>query len=109
MQSKHPTPSAVPPEGVIACEVCLTEIPSSVAKSHGGEEYVHYFCGEHCYVQWKEQEQEAAKRARDQLEQHLAAATARIGEIDGQRAQVKSDLEAALDVALTPASLARSA
>jgi YHS domain-containing protein len=62
MQTKHPTPSAVPPEGVVACEVCLTEIPSSVAKSHGGEEYVHYFCGEHCYVQWKELEQEAAKK-----------------------------------------------
>ena len=51
----------------------------------------------------RSQEQEAAKRARDQLEQHLAAATARIGEIDGQRAQIKSDLEAALDVALTRA------
>lgn len=52
MQTRRPEPSAVPPEGVIACEVCLTEIPSSVAKSHEGADYVHYFCGEHCYVKW---------------------------------------------------------
>lgn len=53
MQTRRPEPSGVPPEGVVACEVCLTEIPPSVAKSHEGSDYVHYFCGEHCYVQWK--------------------------------------------------------
>lgn len=54
MHPNHPKPSAVPPEGVVACEVCLTEIPPSVARSHEGQDYVHYFCGDHCYVQWKD-------------------------------------------------------
>jgi YHS domain-containing protein len=56
MHTRHPDPTAVPPEGVVACEVCLTEIPPSVATSHEGADYVHYFCGQHCYVQWKSQE-----------------------------------------------------
>ncbi len=40
------------PEGVVACEVCLKEIPRSVAHSHEGAEYVYHFCGADCYAEW---------------------------------------------------------
>lgn len=39
-------------EGVVACEVCLKEIPKSVAQSHEGAEYVYHFCGAACYQEW---------------------------------------------------------
>lgn len=39
-------------EDVIACEVCLKEVPRSVAKSHEGAEYVYHFCGAQCYQEW---------------------------------------------------------
>lgn len=38
----------------IACEVCLKEIPQSVAASHEGDEYAHHFCGTECYNIWKQ-------------------------------------------------------
>lgn len=39
---------------LVACEVCLKEIPSSEAKSAEATEYIHYFCGTECYDKWKE-------------------------------------------------------
>ena len=38
---------------VLQCEVCLKQIPRSVAKSHEGAGYVHYFCGADCYALWQ--------------------------------------------------------
>lgn len=38
---------------VIACEICLREIPSSVAKSAECPDYVHHFCGLECLGQWQ--------------------------------------------------------
>lgn len=37
---------------VIACEICLKEIPHDLAISHEGVEYVQYFCGIDCYAKW---------------------------------------------------------
>lgn len=37
---------------LLACRVCLCEIPHSVADSAEGREYVHYFCGADCYLTW---------------------------------------------------------
>jgi hypothetical protein len=34
------------PEGLVACEVCLKEIPRSVGRSQDGSDYVLYFCGD---------------------------------------------------------------
>jgi len=51
---KKPTHSET---DVIACSVCLKEIPRDLATSDEASGYVHYFCGEHCYVRWKEQDQ----------------------------------------------------
>ena len=42
------------------CDVCLAEVPLSVAKSVEGLDYVHYFCGLDCMAKWLEQ----AKRGR---------------------------------------------
>lgn len=36
----------------LACEVCLSEIPASVAQSLEGPDYVHHFCGLECYARW---------------------------------------------------------
>lgn len=48
---KKPTHSI---SDVIPCSVCLTEIPRDLAKSEEASGYVHYFCGAHCYTQWKQ-------------------------------------------------------
>lgn len=37
---------------LIACQVCLKEIPRSVAQSEEGVDYVYYFCGDACYQEW---------------------------------------------------------
>jgi hypothetical protein len=39
--------------GTVACEVCLKEIPRSVARSAEGADYVYYFCGADCYARWQ--------------------------------------------------------
>jgi hypothetical protein len=38
---------------VVACVACLTEIPSDVALSFEGPDYVHHFCGLDCLEVWK--------------------------------------------------------
>lgn len=52
MNSPKEKPVPHEPE-VIACEVCLREIPTSVAKSAEGPDYVHHFCGLECLGQWR--------------------------------------------------------
>ena len=47
---------------VIACEVCLKEIPRDLAKSEEAAGYVHYFCGEACYARWQADEQPESGR-----------------------------------------------
>lgn len=36
-----------------ACEVCLAEVPDSVAESFEGPDYVHHFCGLNCLEIWR--------------------------------------------------------
>ena len=38
---------------LIACEVCLQEIPRSGAKSEEASDYMRYFCGLDCYEKWQ--------------------------------------------------------
>ena len=40
---------------VVQCDVCLTEVPVSVAKNVEGLDYVHYFCGLDCLQTWLDQ------------------------------------------------------
>ena len=55
------TKKPIPKEpGYVACEVCLAEIPESVAMSSEGDEYTQHFCGIECYNKWRE-ESEAGK------------------------------------------------
>jgi len=37
----------------VDCEVCLEEIPKSVAMTEEGKDYIHYFYGPECYTTWK--------------------------------------------------------
>ena len=37
----------------VACQICLKQVPRSVAKSPEGTEYVYYFCGAECFDQWR--------------------------------------------------------
>jgi len=53
--TEKPTPKL--PE-YITCEVCLSEIPESVAMSSEADEYTQYFCGIECYNIWREGELE---------------------------------------------------
>jgi len=50
----HPRPSQPEPDATLACEVCLAEIPRSVAASQEATDYVHYFCGVSCYARWQQ-------------------------------------------------------
>ena len=40
---------------IVACEVCIKEVPISEAKSEEATDYVIHFCGLDCYAKWKEQ------------------------------------------------------
>lgn len=51
----------IPPEGMVSCEVCLKEIPRSVARSQEGSDYVLYFCGDNCFVEWRKGQPETGK------------------------------------------------
>lgn len=45
---------------MVACEICLKEIPVSEAKSEEATDYVLYFCGIDCYEKWKQQAEDEA-------------------------------------------------
>lgn len=38
---------------LIQCDVCLSEIPASVAVTVEGPEYVHHYCGLDCLGRWR--------------------------------------------------------
>ncbi len=46
------------PDVLVACEVCMKEIPASEAKSDEATDYVIYFCGLDCYAHWSSQDPE---------------------------------------------------
>ncbi len=55
MSEKTNTAEKLPPSKSdnVACNICLTEIPESVAMSSEADEYTQYFCGIECYTQWR--------------------------------------------------------
>ena len=63
MMMQARTPPGDPTPDTIACEICMKEIPRSVAQCPEGAEYVYYFCGADCYQHW--QEKEGAKKKPD--------------------------------------------
>ena len=46
--------------GLIACDICLKEIPASAAKNEETSDYVFHFCGIDCYAKWKGSEKSPA-------------------------------------------------
>jgi len=40
---------------LVACEVCLKEVPKSEATIPEARDYVAHFCGLSCYEKWKSQ------------------------------------------------------
>lgn len=51
---------SLPLYDVIACEICLKEIPHDLAYSQEGTEYVQHFCGIDCYAKWQAEQKESA-------------------------------------------------
>lgn len=46
-------PQSQPLSEQVSCEVCLKEVPLSVAVDFEVGDYVAHFCGLECYAQWK--------------------------------------------------------
>ncbi|MCF6218300.1 MAG: DUF3330 domain-containing protein [Gammaproteobacteria bacterium] len=40
---------------VLACKICMEEIPKDLAKREEGAEYVYHFCGQACFEKWGKQ------------------------------------------------------
>lgn len=57
--TEKPTPKE---PDLVACEVCLKEIPESVAMSSEADEYAQHFCGLSCYQQWRERQEGKTER-----------------------------------------------
>jgi len=51
-------PTPVEPQ-FVKCNVCLAEIPESVAMSSEADEYTQYFCGIECYARWRDENEKA--------------------------------------------------
>ena len=48
---------------LVACEVCMKEVPVSEATVSEAADYVAHFCGLACYDKWKEQRDKPAAPA----------------------------------------------
>ncbi|VAW83300.1 hypothetical protein MNBD_GAMMA16-410 [hydrothermal vent metagenome] len=48
-------------DALLSCDVCLNEIPASVAQSLEGSDYVHHFCGADCFALWQSPKGRAPK------------------------------------------------
>lgn len=46
---------------IVSCDLCLAEIPGSVAESYEGPDYVHHFCGLECLGKWQDKLKAAQK------------------------------------------------
>lgn len=51
--------SDISEQELIACEICLKEVPLSEVDYPEAEDYVAHFCGLECYEQWKKQPKKA--------------------------------------------------
>ena len=49
--TKSPEDRAADPDKV-SCDVCRAEIPKATAQHAEGQNYVHYFCGPACFLNW---------------------------------------------------------
>lgn len=42
-------------EIMVACGICLREVPESEARNGEATDYVIHFCGLECYAEWRKQ------------------------------------------------------
>jgi hypothetical protein len=47
---------------LLACEICLKEIPQSESEIPEATDYVSHFCGLECYDLWNKQDQPATTK-----------------------------------------------
>ncbi len=40
---------------LVACEVCMSEVPADAVNVTDAQDYVHHFCGLGCLEQWQKQ------------------------------------------------------
>lgn len=50
---------------LLSCEVCLKEVPASVAFSCEGDDYVFNFCGIECHDKWLHRNDESKNNNED--------------------------------------------
>lgn len=50
--TKHEPAPTETDEVMVACKICLEEVPISEAKSEEASDYVAHFCGLECYDKW---------------------------------------------------------
>lgn len=44
----------LPEDELVACDICLREVPISAAKTPEVADYVAHFCGLECYAKWQQ-------------------------------------------------------
>lgn len=44
-----------PKEELVACDICLKEVPLSEATTPEAVDYVAHFCGLECYAKWQKE------------------------------------------------------
>lgn len=55
---KDATEESTPP--TVSCHVCHQEVPKVEALTVEGQEYLYFFCGQGCYIHWKEDNDQAS-------------------------------------------------
>jgi hypothetical protein len=48
----------LPEVELVACDICLKEVPFSEAQIPEAVDYVAHFCGLECYAKWQKERQE---------------------------------------------------
>lgn len=57
---KDATEESTPP--AVSCLICHREVPHAEALTAEGQEYLYYFCGQGCYVHWKNEQGQASPK-----------------------------------------------
>lgn len=52
---------------VLACDICLEEVPYDSAGLADVQDYVHHFCGLDCLEQWQRQAAQGGRQEGDRL------------------------------------------
>ncbi|MEE9342930.1 MAG: DUF3330 domain-containing protein [Gammaproteobacteria bacterium] len=53
------------PDELIACDICLKEVPVADAKNEEVSDYIIHFCGLECYALWVEKNKNTESEEND--------------------------------------------